>query len=337
MAVINDRVESRFYSRDGDAYICELCPHRCRIEIGRYGRCGSRRADEDMLVAYSYGKVSSLCVDPVEKKPLYHYKPKSRCFSVGGVGCNMSCKHCQNYAISMLSSGKKRTTYERPDELVNLCRNEKLDIIAFTYNEPGIWFEYIMDVMRLDPDLHCILVTNGLLCERPLRELCGVSDAMNIDIKGFTDEFYMKVCGAHLDDVLRSTKIVFEEGVHLELTYLVIPGYNDSDDEVSAFCRWVRDELSADVPVHFTRFHPDNEMMDVQWTPVEAVMHCRDLGLGCGLNYVYVGNTLTDSADDTYCPECGTATIRRLGYLVDITALDGDRCACCKHKMNIIL
>lgn len=337
MAIINDRVEARHYRREGDTYICDLCPHHCRMRPGQYGRCGSRRGDDDMLIAYSYGKVSSLCVDPIEKKPLYHYRPRSRCFSVGGIGCNMTCRHCQNYTISMLSSGKKRTTYERPEELAGLCRQEGLDIIAFTYNEPMIWHEYILDIMEYDPELHLVLVTNGLVCEEPLRELCKVADAMNIDVKGFTDDFYTSVCGAHLEDVLKSVKIVFEEGVHLELTYLVIPGMNDAEDEVGAFCEWVRDNLSEDVPVHFTRFHPDYKMTDVPWTPVETVMRCREIGMECGLNYVYVGNTLTDSADDTYCPECGTDLITRLGYLVEIVALDGDRCASCRHRINIVL
>lgn len=289
-----------------------------------------------MLVAYSYGKVSSLCVDPIEKKPLYHYKPRSRCFSVGSVGCNMSCKHCQNYAISMLSSGKKRTTYESPLELVKLCRDEGQDIIVFTYNEPMIWYEYIMDVMAADPDLSLVLVTNGLICEEPLRDLCRVADAMNIDVKGFTDEFYVRVCGAHLDDVLDSVRIVHSEGVHLELTYLVIPGYNDSEDEVRAFCEWVRDTLDPDVPVHFTRFHPDNEMVNLQWTPVETVLECRRIGMECGLNYVYIGNTVVEGAEDTYCPGCGSTVIRRLGYLVDIVGLDGDKCSACGHRINIV-
>ncbi len=289
-----------------------------------------------MLVAYSYGKVSSLCVDPMEKKPLFHYRPGGRCFSVGSIGCNMSCKHCQNYAISMLESGKKRTTFESASELAEMCRREGQDVIAFTYNEPMIWFEYIRDVKRADPGLRVILVSNGLVNERPLEELCDISDAMNIDIKGFTDEFYMKVCGAHLEDVLRSTEFIHGRGIHLELTYLVIPGYNDSEDEIRRFCQWVRDSLSPDVPVHFTRFHPDNEMTDVQWTPVETVLGCRDIGLECGLEHVYVGNTLTDEADDTYCPECGTVVIRRLGYLVDIVDLVGNTCRKCGHPINII-
>ncbi len=331
-----DRVEASHYSRDGDAYICGLCPHNCRIPIGTYGRCGSRRADEDMLVAYSYGKVSSLCVDPMEKKPLFHFRPGGRCFSVGSIGCNMSCKHCQNYAISMLESGKKRTTYKSAAELAEMCRREGQDIIAFTYNEPMIWFEYIRDIEAADPGLTIILVTNGLVEEAPLRELCAITDAMNIDIKAFTDGFYMDICGAHLDDVLRSARIVLEEGVHLELTYLVIPELNDSEDEIRKFCEWVRDSLSIDVPIHFTRFHPDNELTDVQWTPVETVLRCREIGLECGLHHVYVGNTLTDEADDTYCPECGEVVIRRLGYLVDIVGLTGTHCSKCGASMDII-
>lgn len=333
--VNTERVEASYYVREDGAYVCGLCPHRCRIRPGQYGRCGSRRGDEDMLVASTYGKVSSLCVDPMEKKPLFNYHPGERCFSVGSVGCNMSCRHCQNYAISMLPSGKKRTTYKSPRELAAMCRHEGLDDIAFTYNEPMIWFEYIRDVKRADPKLRVVLVTNGLACERPLRELCRITDAMNIDVKGFTDEFYMRVCGAHLSDVLESVRIVHDEGVHEELTYLVIPGMNDSEDEIRAFCRWVY-ELSPDIPVHFTRFHPDNEMTDVQWTPVETVLRCRDIGVETGLRYVYVGNTVCEGAEDTYCPECGAPVIRRLGYLVDLSGLDVDRCRKCGAELNIV-
>lgn len=336
MAATDMRVEARHYRREGGRYICGLCPHGCRIRPGEYGRCGSRRGDEDMLVAYSYGKVSSLCVDPVEKKPLYHWKPRSKCFSVGGIGCNMRCRHCQNYSISMLSSGKKRTTFEKPEELVELCRRESMTTMAFTYNEPMIWHEYILDIMAVGPELECILVTNGLVSEEPLREICKVTDAMNVDVKGFTDGFYMDVCGAHLGDVLNSLRIIHEEKVHLELTYLVIPGYNDSDDEIREFCRWVVDNLTPDVPIHFTRFHPDNKMLDVPWTPVETVLRCRSIGLDEGLLYVYVGNTLDEVAGSTYCPDCGARAVDRLGYLVDISGLDGTQCAKCGRDLNII-
>lgn len=330
------RIEAKYYRRDGERYFCELCPHECSIPVDGFGKCSARRGDGDMLVAYSYGKVSSLCIDPIEKKPLYHFRPKSRIFSVGGIGCNMSCKHCQNYAISLSPTGKKRTTFETPEELVAMCRQEMCDSIAFTYNEPLIWPEYILDVMEEDPELKCVLVTNGLANKEALDDLCRVTDAMNIDIKGFTDDFYMKVCGAHLDDVLKTVKEVFAQGIHIELTYLLIPDYNDSDEEIIRFSEWVRDELSQDVPVHFTRFHPDNEMNNVPWTPQETVLRARDTAMDAGLNYVYAGNIIDEEASDTYCPECGAAVIKRIGYLVDVAALDGDRCASCRTKLNVI-
>ena len=181
-----------------------------------------------------------------------------------------------------------------------------------------------------------MLVTNGLINEAPMRDLCKVTEAMNIDIKGFTDEFYMKVCGAHLDDVLSAVKVAFSENVHIELTYLLIPGYNDSEEEIKTFAEWVKDELSIDVPVHFTRFHPDNGMDDVPWTPVDTMVMAKGLAEGAGLRYVYLGNILTDDGSDTYCPECGTEVIKRTGYLVDVCGLNGNRCVSCMAKLNII-
>ena len=328
-------MEARYYHRDGSVFVCDLCPHRCRIQEDGFGKCASRKGEDGKLIANNYGKLSSFSVDPVEKKPFYHYYPKSKIFSVGGIGCNMSCRHCQNYVITMSPSGRKRTTYESPEDIVAFCRKERFDAIAFTYNEPVIWFEYIMDIVEEAPDLRIVLVSNGLVCEEPLRDLCRVSDAMNIDIKGFTDDFYMKVCGAHLADVMRSAEIINQEGVHLELTYLVIPGYNDTEKEIEEFSSWVRDKLSVSTPVHFSRFHPDFEMMDVPITPIETLFKCRDAAMECGLEYVYVGNILDDEAANTYCPECGALVIRRMGYLVDLVALNGDRCAQCRNKMHI--
>lgn len=326
-------IEAKYYRREGDDYICELCPKYCRIKKGEYGKCQARFGGDDMLIAYTYGRVSSLCVDPIEKKPLYHFYPKSKIFSVGGVGCNLHCKHCQNYSISQLGSGKKRTTYESPQELVDLCKSENKDSIAFTYNEPVIWFEYILDVIKCEPKFRYVLVSNGLVNEEPMRELCKVIDAMNIDVKGFTDEFYTEICGTHLENILKSIKVAFEEGVHIELTYLVIPDHNDSDKELKEFVEWVRDELSIDVPVHFTRFHPDNGMDDVPWTPIETLHKALKIGQDAGLRYVYIGNIMTDVGKDTYCPHCGSQVVERMGYLINKDGLDGDRCRSCKEKL----
>ncbi|NLL94750.1 MAG: AmmeMemoRadiSam system radical SAM enzyme [Thermoplasmatales archaeon] len=337
MAAINPIVvEARYYERRGDKYQCDLCPHRCLVAVGKAGRCGARRGLEEFLEAGTYGRVSSLCLDPIEKKPFYHFRPKEKAFSVGSVGCNLTCRHCQNYPISQSSAGRKRTTYVSPPGLASMCRNEKTDIIAFTYNEPTIWPEYIFDVMRADPDLTCVLVTNGFCNEGPLKDLCDVTDAMNIDIKGFTEDFYGRICGGDMWKVLSSAEIVHEEGVHLELTYLLIPGHNDSLGELRRFADWVMDSLSPGVPIHFTRFHPDNEMGDVPWTSPESLENARGIALEAGLENVYIGNIISEGGADTYCPNCGNAVIRRTGYLVDLSGLDGDRCASCRSALNII-
>lgn len=330
-------VEARFYRRTKDGYRCGLCPHGCLVPVGGYGRCGSRRGGEEVLEAYTYGRVSSIAVDPMEKKPLYHFRPGSRVFSLGGIGCNMTCRHCQNYAISQSASGKKRTTFKSAREIAAMCRAEGTDCIAFTYNEPAIWFEYIMDVMGADPDLGCVIVSNGFIEEAPLRELCSVADAFNIDVKGFDEEFYRSICGGELDSVLRSLRIIHEEGVHLELTYLIIPGYNDGEEEISGFCRWVLENLSADIPVHFTRFHPDNEMSDVPWTPEETMLWARRTAMGMGLRYVYLGNIITEDGGKTFCPGCGAVAIDRIGYRVDASGLTSDgRCASCGADLSIV-
>jgi len=331
-----DRVEARYYRRMGDSHVCELCQQKCFIKQGEFGYCGTRRADEDMLVSNSYGKISSLCVDPIERVNLYHYRPHTKCFTVGSVGCNMNCRYCKNYSFAKLTIGKKRATYKSPEELIAMCRDEGMETIAFAYNEPMVWFEYIMDVAKLAPDMNIVLMTNGLVNDGPLKELCEVVDAMSIDIKSFNNDTYKSMCDWEMRDVLNTARNAHARGIHLELNYLVIPGYNDSEDEVSEFCRWVAKELSPDIPVHFSRFNPDYEMRDVPITPVESLLRCREIGMGCGLNFVYVGNTLIDDADDTICPECGEVAVRRLGYSANITSLNGDKCAKCGRSLNII-
>ena len=329
-------IEARYYAKEGDKYKCQLCPHGCLIGIGDIGRCGTRRGERDYLEANTYGRVSSIGYDPVEKKPLYHFHPKEKTFSVGSIGCNMRCRHCQNYAISQSFSGKKRSTYKSPEEIAEMCRSDGMDIIAFTYTEPTTWLEYILDVKKCAPDLKFILVTNGLVNEKPLEDLISVTDAFNIDVKGFTDDFYANICGARLSDVLRTVKRVFDSGKHLELTYLVIPGHNDTEKELREFCRWIITNLSRDVPVHFTRFHPDNEMLDVPWTPESTLEMARDTAMSMGLRYIYIGNVMTETGSNTVCPNCGNIAVSRLGYLVDLDGLDGTRCSKCGTQLPFV-
>lgn len=329
-------IEAKYYDRDGDEYVCRLCPLECRISVGETGICGSRRGESGYLEANTYGRISCISLDHVEKKPLYHYHPREKVFSIGSVGCNMSCRHCQNYAISQSFSGKKRTTYKSPESIVEMCRNDGVGIIAFTYNEPATWFEYILDVVKCAPDLKCVMATNGLISHGPLNDLCEVVDAFNIDVKGFTEEFYTNICGARLDDVLKSVKTVFESGKHLELTYLVIPGHNDSDEEIRAFCKWILMNLSRDVPVHFNRFHPDNQMTDVPWTPEATLEKVRDMAMEAGLRYVYIGNVMRELGSDTVCPDCGSTVVSRLGYIVDTDGLNGCCCAKCGTHLPFV-
>ncbi len=336
MVVINERTEAAFYERIPGGYSCMLCPNKCTIQIGSYGKCGCRRADEDMLVAYSFGKVTMFCSDQIEKRRIYHFRPNAKVFSVGSIGCNMSCDYCENYAVTQLETGKKRATYVSPEKLVSRCRYDGRDIIAFTYSEPAVWFEYIMKIHETDPLLAILIDTNGLLEEAPLEELCRITDAFNVDIKAFNDGFYRKYCKSSLNRVLKSAEHIFSKNVMLELTYLVIPGLNDSDEEIEKFCEWVLKSLSADVPVHFARFHPDNRMTDIEMTPPETLLRCRGLAITAGLHHVYVANTLADGADDTLCPECGATAIARLGHLVEFKSLDGNKCSECGYRYNMV-
>ena len=255
-----DRVEARYYRREGDAFVCELCQQKCFIRNGEFGICGTRRADDDILVCNNYGKISSLSVDPIERVNLYHYRPHTKCFTVGTVGCNMNCRYCKNYSFSKLSIGKKRATYKSAEDIIEMCREEGMETIAFTYNEPMVWFEYILDVARTAPDLNIVLQTNCWANDGPLREICDVTDAMSIDVKAFDRDFYKDVCDGSMKDVLINTTTVYDRGVHLELNYLVVPGMNDSEEQIGSFCEWVSDALSDDVPVHFSRFQPDYEI-----------------------------------------------------------------------------
>lgn len=336
MAFINPNLEGSHYHADGLEVICDLCPHHCRIKPEHFGLCRSRKNHEGKLVAYNYGRVSTMAVDPIEKKPLYHFHPGSSIFSLGSIGCNMHCDYCQNYSISMSPIGKKRTTYKSPADIVAFCRQQGYHQIAFTYNEPIIWYEYIRDIMDLDPELEVVLVSNGMASEDPLDKLCEGISAANIDVKSFNDDFYKRICGGKLDSVKTACETIYENNIHLELTYLVIPGYNDSPEEVRQFSKWVQEHLDPEIPVHFTRFHPDNKMMDVRLTPVDTLLNMKSTAEGCGLKHVYVGNVLTDDGSNTYCPECGQLLIRRMGFKVDILGLEGNRCSLCKHRTNII-
>ena len=317
-------IDHTFYSKDGESFICGICPNHCRLSEGKSGICRGRSVKDGEVSVDNYGKVTSIAMDPIEKKPLYHYHPGSYILSVGSYGCNMECRHCQNHRISQDPIGNM-FRYIPPEELVGICHDEGSEALAFTYNEPTVWYEYIRDVMESGPDLRYVLVTNGYIEKGPLEVLCNGTDAMNIDVKGFTEVFYRDVCGAHLHHVLETCETVFRKGVHLELTYLIIPGYNDDASQFKGFSDWVCDRLSCEVPVHFTRFHPDNRMTYVGPTPIDTMTKAMSIAKESGLCNVYLGNVAMGAS--TYCPSCGKELIqRRCGDVV--SRVKGDRCDC---------
>lgn len=330
-------VDSRYYEAVDGGYRCLLCPNFCIIRKGSRGLCGTRRACPEGLRAVNYGQVSALNIDPMEKKPLYHYHPGEDVLSVGGLGCNLSCDHCQNHNISQTMVGEGDSTFISPEKLRELCRAKGVRNLAFTYNESGIWLEYILDVLEGQDDLHGIMVSNGYLNPEPVRDLCRVVRAMNIDVKGFSEEFYRNVCHGSLAPVLETAAIAHSEGLHLELTYLVIPGRNDSPEDIRKFCDWVGSSLSVSVPVHFTRFHPDYLMMDAPSTPLETLAAARDSAYDSGLKYVYIGNAPVHLDSHTYCPSCGEKVVERRGFEARFLNMEDGRCQVCGKQLDFIL
>ncbi len=281
--------EAKFNSKDDNGLItCELCPHGCHISEGKYGICGTRKVSMGELKAINYGEISSLAMDPIEKKPLYHYKPGSHILSVGSYGCNFKCGFCQNYHISM---EKPMTEFMEPEELINLgikAKSEGNIGIAFTYNEPSIWYEYVYDVGKLakENNLDIALVTNGFISLEPLMELLPLVKAMNIDLKAYNTEFYKKVCGGNLEDVKKVIEAANRK-CHVEVTTLLVNGHNDSIEEIEDLSRWLS-SINKNMPIHLSRYYPSYQF-NAPATPVATVLNCVEVSRKY-LNYVYPGN-----------------------------------------------
>lgn len=332
--------EAKFWTNlSNDRIQCLLCPHNCKIDNGKRGICNARINEDGKLYTLIYGSCSSLAVDPIEKKPLYHFYPGSSAFSLGTVGCNFKCLHCQNYTISTADIFDFPYIREiTPEQSVELARHYGCEGISYTYNEPTIWYEFTLDSAKLakEAGLYTCYVTNGYICEEPLREISKVLDAMNIDVKAFTEDFYRRVCKARLQPVLDTCVLAKELGIHIELTYLVIPGYNDSLEEVKKFCKWVLDNLGRNIAVHFSRFHPDHKMLDVPVTPMETLLKIYKTARDIGINYTYLGNVVHGSYEDTFCPNCGSTCINRIGYSINLKGFKDGKCAKCGYILPII-
>lgn len=331
--------EASFWAREGDKVRCSLCPHGCAIADGKRGLCGVRENRKGTLYTLIFGRASSIHPDPIEKKPLYHFMPGTTAISFGSIGCNLFCMHCQNWSISKAKYGQFELTDITPDDVVRHAEDAGAKSISWTYNEPTIWHEFTTVASRAAhvAGLKTNYVTNGYINEEPLRELAGVIDAMNIDVKAFSEGFYKRVCGGRLAPVLRTCAVAREIGIHIELTYLVIPEHNDTEAEISEFCRWVTDSLGKDVPVHFSAFHPDYRLTNVPKTSEKILLGAYDLAKKAGLEFVYLGNIQAGDRDDTYCPKCGTKVIDREGFWIRKTKLKGDKCGSCGAPLNLVV
>jgi pyruvate formate lyase activating enzyme len=331
--------EAKFYSREGDRVRCSLCPHSCLIADKKRGLCGVRENRSGKLYSLIYGLASSIHPDPIEKKPLFHFLPGSTSMSLGSIGCNLFCMHCQNYEISRAKVGDLHLTPITPAEVVEMAKAAKARSVSWTYNEPTIWHEFTTAASKAahEAGLKTVYVTNGYIQEAPLRELKGLIDAMNIDVKAFRDEFYKAICGGKLAPVLKACELAVELGMHVELTYLIIPEHNDSEKEIEDFCRWSVDKLGANVPVHFSAFHPDYKLTGVPRTPSGTMSFAYDIAKKAGVEHVYLGNVFAGERDDTYCPKCGTRVIDRDGFRIRTTNLLADRCGNCGADLNMVV
>ncbi len=306
--------EAMLYDKlDNNRVQCNVCSHRCIIKSGKKGFCRVRENRDGTLYTLIYGIVSSEAVDPIEKKPLFNFYPGSLSYSLGTVGCNFRCRHCQNWTISQVGHDQAHYIEIMPDEAVSHALKSGSKSISWTYNEPTIWYEYIYDCAKLAKEngLATVYVTNGYITPEALHKIAPYIDAFRVDIKAFTEEFYRNVCSAKLAPVLESVILAKELGMHVEVINLVIPTLNDSADEIRQLCKWICDNPGADTPIHFTRFHPYYKMRDFSSTPVKTLEMAHDIAKEEGLRYVYIGNVFGHEYENTFCHGCGNLLIRR--------------------------
>jgi pyruvate formate lyase activating enzyme len=314
---------------------CRLCAQGCALGEGERGRCRARLNVRGELRSLVYGRPLSVHIDPIEKKPFYHFLPGSSAFSLSTSGCPLRCKFCQNWQISQASPEDYEVSWTPPEDVAGAAGKRKSDVIAFTYNEPTVFAEYLIDIARAarKAGIRTAMVSCGFMTEEPLKEMCEVLSAVKVDLKGFSEGFYKDVSGAALKPVLRSIAQVRKSGVHLELVNLVVPTLNDSEEMMGKLADWIAGELGPDVPVHFTRFHPDYQLLNLPPTPVATLERAREIAMAKGIRYAFVGNVPDHPGNHTYCPSCKKAVVKRSGFFVTESSLKDGACASCGTKI----
>jgi pyruvate formate lyase activating enzyme len=329
-------VEARFYKKLDDGGIeCGLCPRHCRITDMERGYCGVRENRGDTYYTLVYGLPCAVNIDPIEKKPLFHFYPGTSAFSLATAGCNVNCKFCQNWDISQSRPEQTSNINLPPQEIVNACLQRKVMNIAFTYSEPVIFYEYMYDIARLgrEKSLRSVMITNAYIEEKPLAELLPQLDAVKVDLKSIREDYYKSVVSGELKPVLDRLIQIRKAGVWLELVYLVVPTQNDSEGEFRDTAIWIKKYLGIDTPLHYSRFHPQYLLKNLPPTPEHTLQKAFDISRAEGLEYVYLGNLTGHLAESTYCPGCGTILIERNGYSILKYNLNGNHCRTCNREI----
>ncbi|NHJ86131.1 MAG: AmmeMemoRadiSam system radical SAM enzyme [Asgard group archaeon] len=334
--------EARYYYKEDDSkVICVLCPNRCVIKPDSIGRCNVRKNINGTLYATNYGLATSGTPDPIEKKPLYHFQPGTHAYSFGTVGCNLFCQFCQNWHISRAKPDEKfyGIDYLSPENAALEAKISGCSSVAYTYNEPFVWYEWVLDTAKIvkNNGQKNVLVTNGYIEPEPLEELLPYIDAANVDVKG-DKEFYKELCKvSHQEAVLETCKIMKKHNVHLEITNLLIPSKNDSTEQLQELIDFVIKELGSDIPLHFSRYYP-NYKLNLPPTPIDSLLKAYELATKAGLHYVYLGNVREEIGRDTKCKKCGKTLITRIGYSIKLTNLTkGMHCTNCNTFADIVL
>lgn len=310
---------------------CQLCPKRCRLEEGQRGDCRVRINLDRKLQTLVYGNPCSVHIDPIEKKPLFHVLPATGSFSIATAGCNLHCKFCQNWQISQRPAEETENYDLPPGKVVEAALKNRCRSIAYTYSEPIVFYEYMMDTAKLakEKGLLNLWITAGFIEEKPLLELCPLMDAANVDLKGITEKYYQEMCSAQLAPIQNAIITLRRRGVWVEITNLVIPTWNDSENDIRTLCRWIVDHVGADVPLHFSRFTPMHQLKNLPPTPHETLTLAREIAFQEGLHYAYVGNIPDHDGNNTYCPRDKKLLVRRIGYTILENHIQEGKCPFC--------
>ena len=337
-----DREEQDIYSKlamyqeeTPRGIMCRICPNECVLREGEVSKCNNRKVKNSKLYTMAYGNPCSVNIDPVEKKPLYHFFPGSRAFSIATAGCNLVCLNCQNWTISQTGPDKTRNYDLMPVKVVSEAVKSNSRSIAYTYSEPMTFYEYTFDTATLarKAGVRNIVKSNGYINPEPLKKLCTVVDAANIDLKAFNDTTYLRLSGGKLQPVLDSLKIYRDAGIWLEITNLVVPGWTDKTDEIGWMCKWLSENGFKDTPLHFSRFHPTHKLQQLPSTPVELLRNAVKIASGEGIRYVYTGNVPGNEISDTRCGSCGITLVTRLGYTITGNTINNGKCSKCGNTV----